>query len=205
MQADMSSWFVHSCPWGDGSKTHAFTTTPTACLPCLIRLAAEDDGSGESEKVRYLVLEIENSGTRKKLVLIKFARNLDGALVSASHQLHGSIRSSMQPPSSLSSSHSEPSATAGVSNWWPAGQKWPAVVPKMARKGSQNFDRASGVTDKLWMYAGYWQKISKIPWKSLKSCALRALRSSFYPDLGLCRAEIINFRYVRVLFIQRKR
>ena len=24
-----------------------------------------------------------------------------------------------------------------MSNWWPAGQKWPSEVPKMARKGSQ--------------------------------------------------------------------
>ena len=30
-----------------------------------------------------------------------------------------------------------------MSNWWPAGQKWPPEVPKMARDGLPNFGRAT--------------------------------------------------------------
>ena len=34
-----------------------------------------------------------------------------------------------------------------MSNWWPAGQKWPSKVPKRARKGSPDFGGISLLTD----------------------------------------------------------
>ena len=34
-----------------------------------------------------------------------------------------------------------------MSNWWPAGQKWPSKVPKMARKGLPVFPGISLLTD----------------------------------------------------------